>query len=75
MLRDVKNYDPEHINGHNYERFDVDNVHFEFQDFDIRDYGYNIATINGGVIRPNIFVRILYYSGRSKNVILKLETE
>lgn len=47
----VQNYHPMRINGHEDESFDVKNVHFNFSDYDLSDYGYNNAASHGGVIK------------------------
>ncbi|MDN3581907.1 hypothetical protein [Mucilaginibacter flavus] len=70
----VKNYHPMPEGGHDTERFDVKNIHFEFSDFHIKN-GYNNAASHGGAIKANLAVKIRYYSDGGENVILKLEVD
>jgi hypothetical protein len=71
----VENYYPMPQGGHDSERFTVQNVSFEYSDYDLTDYGYNNSTSNGGAIKEGLFVRINYFNNGTKNVILRLETE
>lgn len=71
----VCNYHPMPFGGHDTERFDVQNIHFEFADDILSDGGYHIAASRGGVIKPDLYARITYYSNKQKNIILRLEIE
>jgi len=71
----VANYHPMPAGGHDSERFTVNDIRFEFSDYDASDYGYNNTASEGGVIRSNLYVRITYFNNGDKNVILKLESE
>lgn len=73
MAGNVSNYIPMPFNGHANEKFDVENIHFEFSDYDRSDYGYNNTRSHGGVIKDGIYVKIKYVSSQEKNIILKLE--
>ena len=59
--------------GNPRERFKVNNILFEFSDYDESSFGYNTTKSKGGKIRNNDYLRIDYYNSESKNVILKLE--
>ncbi len=71
----VENYHPMPAGGHDTERFTVDNVQFEYSDYDLTDYGYNNAASKGGVIREGLYVKIGFINNGNRNLILKLETE
>jgi hypothetical protein len=71
----VGNYHPMPHGGHDSERFQVNNIHFKYSDYDLSNFGYNNAASHGGVIRENLLVRIAYFHNGDKNIILKLETK
>jgi hypothetical protein len=71
----VENFHSMPPEGHDMESFNVKAVHFEYSEAAISSYGYNKTLPNGGAIRPNLYVRITYYSQGTSNYILKLETE
>jgi hypothetical protein len=71
----VNNFYPMPEGGHDTERFTVENVLFEYSDYDLTDYGYNNTSSKGGVIKEGLYVRILYFNNGSRNVIIRLETE
>ena len=71
----VENFHPMPWAGHDTERFDVKDVHFEFSDYDLTDYGYNNAASKGGAIKADLYVKIAYFNNGNRNVILRLETE
>ncbi|MES2063755.1 MAG: hypothetical protein V4456_17645 [Bacteroidota bacterium] len=71
----VSDYSPMPYEGHQNEYFKVKNVAFQFSDFEEGIGGYHNAASHGGVIKPNLYVRIGYYPTDFRNIILKLETE
>lgn len=60
--------------GHDTERFDINDVHFEYGDYIIK-FGYSNAASLGGVIQPDNYYRITYYSEPYNNAIIKIEVE
>ena len=70
----VSNYHPMPKEGHDYERFTVNGIDFEFSDYDLT-YGYRNAASKGGAIKKDLFVRIYYFNNKGVNLILRLETE
>jgi hypothetical protein len=60
---------------HDTERFNVNDVHFEFRDYSSDGFGYSTGTLPNDPLRANLFVRISYFDDGTRNVILKLETE
>ncbi|MBC5863754.1 hypothetical protein [Flavobacterium turcicum] len=71
----VQNFHPMPAGGHDTERFDVNNIKFEYSDYNESDYGYNKSLVKGGLIKSNAFVKISYFNNGNKNVILKLQIE
>jgi hypothetical protein len=71
----VKDYSPMPYQGHAHEYFTVKGVAFSFSDYDGTYGGYHNAASHGGIIRPNLYVRIGYYHSGITNIIFKLETE
>jgi hypothetical protein len=73
----VTNYGAKEYNGIHEEGFDVEGVHFGFDDHEFSNYGYNVVAAKGGVIKPDLMVKIDYYQGKGKyrNVIIRLQTE
>ncbi len=70
----VEQYHPMPIEGHDTERFTVQDVQFVFSPNDPM-YGYNTPASHGGAIRSGAHVRISYFHDGIDNVILKLEME
>ena len=68
----VEDFHPMPPTGHDTERFNVNNVHFDYSDFELASGGYNTTTPHGGFIREGLYVRISYYYNGNRNVILKL---
>jgi hypothetical protein len=54
------------------ESFYVNNINFSYYENDT-DYGYHKPYASGGVIRPELTVRIGYFYNGEKNVIVKIE--
>ena len=71
----VTDYSPMPPAGHADEYFTVKDVGFNFSDYEEGIGGYHNAASHGGVIRPNLYVKIGYYHTDFRNIILKLETE
>lgn len=71
----VENYSQESKEGHGYEEFTVQGVEFHYSHFEEGRSGYNQTSRYGGVIKPNLYVRISYRYDFDRNAILKLETE
>ncbi|MDN3583897.1 hypothetical protein [Mucilaginibacter flavus] len=71
----VRNYFPEKRDGHGNEEFTVQDTLFHYSHFEEGRSGYHQTFFYGGVIRPNLYVRITYYYDGDRNAILKLETE
>ena len=71
----VKNFKPSLYGKRDMEGFTVDGVYFECIYADKSNYGYNIPTSRGGVIKPDVFVRIEYFNDGQQNIILKLQTK
>lgn len=70
---EITDFDPMPSGGHKHESFKVNNVPFEYSDFEIVD-GFHNAKSRGGPINGNgDTVRIRYYSNGGRNFILKLE--
>ena len=65
----VSNFHPMPHYGHDSERFNVNNVKFEYSDYDLSKGGFNNTASHGGPIKEGLQVRISYRDGR----ILKLE--
>jgi hypothetical protein len=70
----VEEYHPMPSGGHDTERFRVGNLYFTMSDFDYDIMGYNNAASHGGVIRPNLYIRI-WYPTYGQIAILHLKTE
>jgi len=70
----VLDYEPMNSAGHKDERFSVGGLHFTLADDVIGVMGYNNAAARGGVIRANLYVRILYPT-YGHIAIFRLETE
>jgi len=71
----VDDYSPASKDGHGDEGFTVQGVEFHYSHFEEGRSGYHETSWYGGVIRPNLYVRIGYYFDGDRNAILKLETE
>lgn len=71
----IMNYSPESKEGHGYEEFTVQGVEFHYSHFEEGRSGYNQTSRYGGVIKPNLYVKISYYYDFDRNAILKLEIE
>lgn len=71
----VKNYYPESKEGHGNEQFTVQGILFHYSHFEEGRSGYHQTFFYGGVIRPNLYVRLTYYDDGDRNAILKLESE
>ena len=62
--------------GHDMERFEINGVHFEYSDYVLNGAGYHNAASLGGVIIPNKYYRLTYYTLHDdidSNRILKIE--
>ena len=62
--------------GHDEERFDINGVHFAYSDFILTAAGYHNAASLGGVIVPNNYYRLTYYTLHDdidSNRILKID--
>jgi hypothetical protein len=70
----VTDYSPMPWAGHQDEYFKVKDTHFTFSNYE-SEPGYHNAASHGGVIRPNLYVRIGYYDDGYRKRILTLETE
>ena len=69
----VTKFDPMPAGGHKHESFSVDNVYFEYSDFNIIE-GFNNTKSHGGPINGDgDSVRINYYTKDNNNYIVKLE--
>lgn len=71
----VKDYCPEAAEGHGNEEFTVKGVFFHYSHFEEGRSGYNKTFWYGGVIRQNLYVKIVYYYDGDRNAILRLDTE
>jgi hypothetical protein len=71
----VTGYFPMSKDGHGDEEFKVDSVWFHYSYWEAGRSGYHQAALFGGVIKPNLYVKIGYYYDGDRNAILKLETE
>lgn len=69
----VTNFHAMPSSGHDTERFSVNNVKFDYSDFDSTDFGYNNAKSKGGKVDEKSYIKIHYYKSKDRNVILKLE--
>jgi hypothetical protein len=75
----VENFHPMPSGGHDTERFDVGDVHFEYSHWSVSQ-GFNQDVTVGGPIREGLYVRIRYVdrpplaNGRSDTTIVRLET-
>lgn len=70
----VQDYEPAGTEGHKDERFRVGDLHFNLDSYVIGVMGYNLPASQGGAIRANLYVRILYPT-HGQIAILRLETE
>ena len=70
----VQDYEPLPPGGNGVEQFRVDSLYFSLNEYNLGAVGYNKAASQGGVIRPNLYVRI-YYPTYGTIGILRLETE
>ena len=69
----IENFDPMPYSGHKNESFTVNNIKFEYSDFNETFYGFNNTKSHGGPIRGNRQkVKIIYYNRNGKNYIFKL---
>jgi hypothetical protein len=71
----VTNYHLISEKGHSLESFTINGVEFHYSGYDLGRSGYHQTASTGGVIKPNLYVRIGYYYDGDRNAILKLETE
>ena len=69
----VKNFKPMPYNGHQNEKFTLNDIDFSYSDFDQSYYGFNNTKSHGGPIDKNKKVRLSYFTSNSKNIILKIE--
>jgi hypothetical protein len=70
----VQEYHPMPAGGHDEEQFRVGDLYFTMSDYDNGILGYNHSASLGGVIRANLYVRILYPT-YGHIAIFRLETE
>lgn len=69
----IENFDPMPSGGHKHESFTVNEVKFEYSDFNEAFYGFNNTKSHGGPITGNgQKVKIEYYNRKGKNYIFKL---
>jgi hypothetical protein len=69
----VTNFDPMPQSGHKHESFSVNNIYFEYSDFN-KIEGFNKTKSHGGPINGNgDSLRITYYTFDNNNYIVKLE--
>lgn len=70
-----QNYHPMPRAGHDTERFDIQNIHFGYSDYNAYAPGYHNAASLGGVITPKNYYRFTYYKIRDidSNRIIKIE--
>jgi len=61
--------------GHGNEYFIVNGIGFAYSKYEEAIGGYNKTVLDGGVIKPNLYVRISYEPTDFRNIILKLEIE
>ena len=72
----IKEFDPMPYGGHKNESFLVNNIKFEYSDFNEEFYGFNNTKSHGGpIIGNDQKVRIKYFPRYDKNYIFKLEIE
>jgi hypothetical protein len=60
----VAEFDPMPYGGHKMESFSVNEVHFEYSDYDLSQCGFNNTASHGGPIKEGLPVRISYKDGR-----------
>jgi hypothetical protein len=72
-----ENFHPMPKDGHGWEEFDINGVDFAYSDYMLDGAGYkNTSTLGGGVIVPNKYYRLTYYTlhgNLDSNKILKIE--
>jgi len=71
----VTDFHPMPGDGHGNEYFYVDSIGFAYSKYEEAIGGYHKTSLDGGVIKANLYVRISYYPTDFRNIILKLETE
>ncbi len=70
---EVKNLSLQEINGQFFESFSINNINFEYSDYNNID-GYHITSHNNGIIKRNgQKFKISYFPKDSINLILKIE--
>ncbi len=71
----VIDFHPMPDGGHANEEFYVNDIEFNYSKYEEGIGGYHKTQVEGGVIKPNLYVKISYYPTDFRNIILKLETE
>lgn len=69
----VENFIPMPFTGHQYEKFTLNKVNFNYSDFDESYYGFNNTKSHGGPIDASKNIRLSYFAKNDKNIILKIE--
>ena len=69
----VTDFDPMPYAGHQNESFTINDVRFEYSDFDESYYGFNNTKSHGGPIDEGRKIRVSYYINNKKNIIIKIE--
>jgi hypothetical protein len=71
----VVDYCPMPQDGHGVEYFTVKGIDFVVPFYEVGRPGYHLPANHGGVIKPNLYVKIKYIYDFDRNAILELETE
>ncbi len=71
----VDNFIPMALGGHGEESFEVNKIYFHYSKYQLGLWGYSKTMVDGGIIKPDLYVRITYLENDMRNEILKLETE
>ncbi len=71
----VADYYPMSKDDHGDESFKVKGVDFHYSFYEEGTVGYHLTANHGGMIKPNLYVKILYWYDGDRNAIIKLETE
>lgn len=72
---DVTDFHAMPDNGHGYEYFYVAGIGFQYSKYEEAIGGYHTTALDGGIIKPNLYIRISYEPTDFRNIILKIETD
>ena len=69
----LNNFDPMPYTGHKTESFSINQVCFEYSDYDLSYYGFRNTKSHGGPVDEGKRFRISYFNNGKRNIILKIE--